>query len=196
MDAMIDIETLGVDNDSIILTIGCIKFDSEKRTKNDNMPALQDLTSLYLRIDKQSCLDYGLKSNPETIKWWDKQSKEAYYEAIEYPNRIKLKDALIQLSEFVKRTRYFWAQGSMDCNILTYVYRVCDLPLPWKYWQWIDSRSIFLFHNYDYHRFKASANVTSHNALNDCYTQILAVLALLSNKLVVEEASGASEAIK
>ena len=97
---MIDIETLGTNPNSCILTIGAIKFDR----KND-IGELKNCETFYCRIDKDSCLSIGLDIDNDTLEWWKNQSKQARYEALENKDRIKIKDALLELKKFLKNAK-------------------------------------------------------------------------------------------
>ena len=74
---MIDIETLATSSDAALVSIAAVRFDLATGIIGD---------SIYIKIDKQSCLDYGLVVDADTVDWWMRQSKEAqeyfYYSSI------------------------------------------------------------------------------------------------------------------
>ena len=72
---MIDIETLGISPNSVVMTIGAIKFN-----RIDDIKSIEYMDSFYCRVSKESCLKLGLEINKETEEWWEKQSEEAKYE--------------------------------------------------------------------------------------------------------------------
>ena len=75
---MIDIETLGIGPNSVIATIGAMKFD-----RTSSIKPIEEMTSFYYRIDLESCQTLGMTSEEETVKWWDNQdekSKEEIYD--------------------------------------------------------------------------------------------------------------------
>ena len=174
-EVMIDIETLSTKNNACILTIGAIKFN---RT-NTTVKPLEELTNekktFYVRINRKSCLLLGMDVDVKTIEWWNTLPEEVRHEAIyNKENRMEIRRALTELSEFLIGVNLFWSQGSFDYNILENAYKVCNMPLPWKYWQIRDSRTIFDFLNVDLKSIKIDGS-NSHNALDDSYKQILGI---------------------
>lgn len=166
-EIMIDIETLSTKNNALILTIGAIKFQRGCEIKE-----LKNMETFYTRIDIKSCKNLNMHVDDDTLKWWDKQSEESKYEAFTNPDRLHIKDALIKLSDFLKGHRYIWANSpSFDCIILENASRLCNLEIPWKFWNLRDCRTV-----YDLGKISLkSVSVVKHNALDDCYNQIIAL---------------------
>jgi DNA polymerase III epsilon subunit-like protein len=165
-DAMIDIETLSTKNNAVILTIGAIKFYRGK----DICP-LENTANFYRRIDIKSCKKLNMDIDKNTVQWWNNQSDEAKYEALVNKDRKDIKEVLEELSEFIKDCKHIWANSpSFDCVILENAYRCCELEIPWKFWNLRDCRTI-----YDIGKttLKSIVKETKHNALDDCYNQIL-----------------------
>ena len=164
-DIMLDIETLSTRPNAVILTIGAIKFN-----RKDPVKDILKMKSIYLRISHDSCVKAGLHVDPNTVKWWNEQSKEARYEALENNERIDLKDGLILLTKFVKDSKCIWANSpNFDCVILENAYRECGLEVPWKFWNLRDCRTV-----YDLGKVSLkNMGETKHNSLEDCYKQIL-----------------------
>ena len=163
---MIDIETLSTKPNALILTIGAVKF-----SRNKDIEPLEITTNFYKRIDIKSCKKLGMDIDNDTVQWWNKQSKDVRYEAIENKDRQNIKDVLIELSQFVKDCQYIWANSpSFDCVILENAYRLCELEIPWKFWNLRDCRTIYDLGNTS---LKSIVKETKHNSLEDCYNQIL-----------------------
>ncbi len=57
---MLDLETWGTAPGSALRSIGAVFFDLDGKTGE----------TFYRNIDKQSCLDAGLKIDPATVSWW------------------------------------------------------------------------------------------------------------------------------
>lgn len=164
---MIDIETLSTEPHAVILTIGAIKFN-----RLEPIQTLEKCNKFYIRVDKQSCVNYGLHIDPKTVEWWSKQNKETKYDTLEHTDRHDLNIALTKLSDFLKGHRYIWANSpSFDCIILENAYQVCGLEVPWKFWNLRDCRTINDIAKLNLKTF--SNGEISHNALQDCYNQIL-----------------------
>jgi DNA polymerase III epsilon subunit-like protein len=167
-DVMIDIETLSTKNNALILTIGAIKFNKNKDSN--------EIEKFYYKIDRKSCELLFMHVDKETIKWWKEQPANLVHETfIDNKNRININDALIKLSNFIKDCNYIWANSpNFDCVILENAYNSCKLEVPWKFWQLRDTRTV-----YDLGKIRLNdiviENNNIHNALDDCYKQIIAL---------------------
>lgn len=174
-EIMIDIETLSVHRNACILTIGAIKFKRNEKIASFN--EIQNNDKFYVRIDLNSCKELNLDIDHLTQEWWNIQSKEARYEAFDHPDRIPIRDALISLQNFVKDSSIIWSQGSFDITVLDDCYKLCKLAIPWKYWNTRDCRTLFDIQQFDFFKFKKQYfnKLIVHNAIHDCYLQILAL---------------------
>lgn len=134
-DISIDIETLSTRFDATILSIGAVAFD--RRTG-----ALVDLP-LYVEVEVSSALAHGHVSG-STLEWWMQQSEEArrLFGAL---GKSHLASALLQLTTFVNQHpgAKVWGNGAtFDITVLEHAYTRLDLPVPWKYWDIRDMRTI------------------------------------------------------
>ena len=157
MDIMIDIETVGTGPDACILTIAAQTFDPN---------ALG-----YLPQDYYARVDIDSQPNREvddaTVEWWATQSEEAQDEAFGEEGRIPLKQALEELSKLCFHCNLTWANGTtFDMVILENAYKQEQLPLPWRFWNVRDARTVYSLYP-DLPKPKAS-----HHALEDCKRQI------------------------
>lgn len=134
-DCMVDIETVGTAHNSAILSIAAVRFDSLSRSNR--------IETLELLIDVDSCFQAGLSWDEGTMKWWSKQSPEAQFKAFDQQPRLDLSSALDQLTQFISNSSRLWCQGmNFDPVILESAYIATGKFLPWKYWQWRDSRTL------------------------------------------------------
>jgi hypothetical protein len=166
-DVMIDIETLSTSPNSLILTIGAIKFNRTKVVED-----IKDLETFYVRIDQNSCKKLKMEISKDTLDWWDSQSDDYKYEALLNKDRINIKDGLNALSKFIKNSKYIWANSpNFDCVILENAYKLCNLDIPWKFYNLRDTRTVYDLGNVSL----KTIGETKHHALFDCYNQILAL---------------------
>lgn len=168
---MVDLETLSVKNNAIILTIGAIKFQRNKQWPDTySITDIPDKNIFYRRINITSCEKIGLHRDPSTESWWKKQDLEAYNEAFGYESeRVDIKVALREFSKWFGISTYIWGNGSIfDITILSEAYLRCNLDVPWKFYNVRDLRTILDICNIK----SCSLNTNKHNALYDCFFQI------------------------
>lgn len=167
-DIMIDIETLATGPRALILTIGAMKFDRNGSTLSN----AAENEHFYERVNYDvKNTDYDV--DEKTYEWWNKQPLLVKQDALYCDDRIDLKVALTKLTEWINGSRYVWANGSVfDIVILEHAYRICELPIPWKFWDIRDVRTIMDVGSV----YKKNLQITNaHHALHDCHWQIKAV---------------------
>jgi len=158
---MIDLETLGVEPDCVIMTIGAIKFDPFSSTEPHS--------GLYLRcnVDEQTAMGRTVDDN--TLAWWAKQKDSVKEEAFSDDDRISVEEITKKINKFCVGLDYLWCQGpTFDFTILQNFYRMAQTPAPWNYWQIRDSRTLFAMMPQDPRK---AIQEELHNALADCYYQ-------------------------
>jgi hypothetical protein len=154
---MIDLEGLATGPDTTILTIAAQAFDPFGTGYYDK--------HYYARITLESQENRSIDNG--TIEWWATQPDHAREEAFGEQERIPLDQALDELGKLIWHSRLIWAQGpTYDMNILEHAYKSYNKPLPWKYYQVRDSRTVFSLWP------EQPIPVTSHHALEDCRRQI------------------------
>jgi len=165
MDVMLDLETLSTRPESVILTIGAVKFSPW----GDDVDAEN---GLYYRVNVDEQLTLGRHVQEETVQWWGKQPTEVFEEAMGESNRVSLEDMCSGLNRFLVGVDNIWCQGpAFDIVILENLYRQLVKPTPWQFWQIRDSRTLFGVHGDPRDKERKAA----HNALMDCYYQAIGV---------------------
>lgn len=182
----IDIETLCIEPDAAIISIGAALF-----VPGCGSPSEQ----FHCNIDFADALRYG-RADGNTIAWWFKQTETARMATLDNP--VPLGTALIQLSDWIEtataalpaswRHCEFMANGpAFDFVALRNAYqRVLGKPTPWKYWAERDYRT-------ERDQLKRTlahlgldtsepTRIDAHNALSDAMHQGT-VIATLENRL-------------
>jgi DNA polymerase III epsilon subunit-like protein len=173
-DVMIDLETLSIRPNAVILVIGAIKFNrGETWDKITDEHNIEKLDYFYTRICISSCLQEGLCVDQSTEKWWNEQEYDVKYEALLHPDRTPVKEALLSFSKWFGHNynTKIWGNGSsFDCTILSEAFKRCGMEKPWKFYNERDLRTII-----DLGGIKIShlPQYKKHNALWDCYRQII-----------------------
>jgi hypothetical protein len=161
--AMIDLETLSTKLNTVILTLGAVKFDPYSKEEPSD--------PLYMRIDVDEQLESGRIVDDGALKFWEDQDPEVREEAIGLEDRISVADALGQFHKWVLHSDTVWANGSVfDIMILENWYAQNEKFHPWEHWRIRDVRTVFnmgVAHGMD--------NDNLHNALADAYQQALGV---------------------
>jgi hypothetical protein len=130
---MIDLETLGTERDSVILSLGAVKFDNREIYEDDG---------LYLQLKWQDQLDNGGTVTEGTIRFWLGQPAASRDAVLSRNNALHPDEALSALDAwFLKSVRRpkdcgVWAKGpSFDLSLLGDLYRRQGHGRPpWPYW--------------------------------------------------------------
>jgi hypothetical protein len=163
-DLMLDIETLGWHYDTVVLSLGAIKFDPYTQAEPHS--------GIYFRVDVDQQLKLGRSTDQDTLDWWASQPQDIQDEALSETDRIGVAQVLSDLNRTLVGVRNIWCQGPhFDITILEHLYRQTGTPVPWQFWQIRDSRTLFGL-GYDP---RSEIRTDAHNALADCYYQALAV---------------------
>lgn len=180
---MIDIETLGIAENSMIISIGAVNFDENGEKE-----------SFYMRIDPESYPKDKFNIDASTFMWWMKQSDEARIEFSRVSESAKY--ALIEFGRWIDGRRCvgkkmnIWANSpSFDCSMLKNAFSQFNIECPWKFYQERDYRTIMSFDDYSKgiveSKYKRNGGFKAHNAYEDALFQAK-VLTRACDKLVVE----------
>lgn len=160
---MLDLETLGLKPNSVILSVGAALFSLDGQ-----------IEPLYhRRITIQSCLDAGLEVDGDTVEWWMNQKEENRGRLFAVKTK-PLGATLWELDNVVKSVRpngiYVWSHGSnFDTVLYENACKKTGMSIWWDYRNVRDTRTLFDLANYKY---KASG---IHDALDDAMNQAKAV---------------------
>ena len=159
---MVDMETLAVSPNAVVLSLGAVHFDPFEDT-------LGETIYYKINLDDQDAL--GREIDPNTVEWWGKQDPAIMEEAFSETDRISLTDAVNQFHKFAWGCDAFWSHGAtFDLVILESLYRQVGKPLPWSYWQLRDTRTLF-----DLGFDPAMPKEGKHDALQDALRQAVGV---------------------
>ena len=174
---MLDLETLGKEPKSVIVSIGAVEFSETEVSEN----------KFYINIDPEDCQSYGLKINASTFLWWMGQSEAARL-AITGSEKVKLKEALISFSSWLllemgpmdssKDDVIVWGNGAdFDNTILSSSYSETGLEQPWSF---RNNRCYRTIKNLS-PDIRIETSGTRHNALDDAVSQAHHLIKILSN---------------
>ena len=131
---MIDLETLGVDPECVVLTIGAIKFNPFSNQEPH--------TGLYLRCNVDEQTELGRTVDENTLAWWGKQKPEIRDEALSDEDRTTVENVTKAINKFCVGLDYIWCPITFDFTILQNLQNGRQISSR-NYWQIRDSRTLF-----------------------------------------------------
>lgn len=141
MDAMIDLETLGLGPTAAIMQIGAALFETQV---NRRVVSTVD-DGFEVNVSVASALIHGrAHADQGTIEWWRKRpaSNLSYVTS----NGRPLPEALDQLAAWLKANNVerVWGHGAaFDIAILEHAYRAVGMEVPWSHRDVRDTRTVF-----------------------------------------------------
>lgn len=173
-----DIETLGMRENTVILSLACVPFTFEEHECFEVF-----LTrGFFVKFDvKDQLKNLKRTMSPATIDWWKTQSKDAReMNLLPTEGDVTLFNGLNALSRFIEKTDYNYKQSYVfsrgtyfDFPKMEHAYEVsCGLPVPFNTWKIRDVRTfidIFAGVNdgsYDV-RFCKTDSFIKHDPLHD-----------------------------
>ena len=161
---MLDIETLGKNSNSVILSVGAVEFSEIGLGKE-----------FYMNVDPQSCVAAGMQMDVSTIMWWMKQSDAARktFEA----GGSDLADVLHEFKMWFPKGACVWGNGAtFDNVIVSNAYNAVKMHRPWGYQNDRCYRTLKAL----YPGVKALTSIgTAHNALDDAKYQALHAIEIM-----------------
>lgn len=170
-DVMIDIETLALSPDALVLSIGAIQFDC----LNPSGPWFGD--TFFRTLDITTQLIMGRAVDRKTQAWWRDQERDKarlHWQCPSPDTHATPQNMLVDLAAFVAGAERVWAHGVVfDISVLQHMYEQTHTAVPWSYRAVRDTRTFF-----DTHKVHApgappdTESIIEHHPLGDCRLQI------------------------
>jgi len=126
---MIDIETLGLEPGSAIISIGAVEFGPGKIGE-----------TFYREISIESCTDHGLGIDGNTLEWWLDQDQEAQQQL---PGGDDFETVLADFCDWMLRATEVWANSpKFDCSHLETAFDRFGIEPPWSFDELRDFRTL------------------------------------------------------
>ena len=158
---MVDLETLGTVADSVICSIGAVKFDLDSNALDD--------AGFYASVSVDSNLEMKRRIQEDTLIWWMKQTSDAQQVFVE-PKQT-LRSALEDFSDWVGNGDFcLWSNGAdFDLPMLSHAFATHMIDIPWKFH---NQRCYRTYKNLPHAR-QTKLNVLGikHNAMSDALNQ-------------------------
>lgn len=166
IDVSIDLETLSLRPNAVILSVGLVAFHSEMP---DFKPIKQAHVFLHQGINAQ--LRRNRVIDGDTILWWFSQPNVTQFKRYEDDPQPDITYALHELHEFFDQIPdcKVWGNGSdFDVANLATLFQDFGFPVPWKYNHVRDLRTLA---NASKNKVTVTFTGEQHNALNDAMYQ-------------------------
>jgi hypothetical protein len=178
-----DVETLGKESNSVILSMAAIYFDPDKTPSYKEMYDSAFFVKFDV-VDQMKRLDR--KVGKTTMQWWAKQCENVKIKSFK-PNPaidVKFEDGYEAMRQWAASKNddkcYVWARGNLDQLVLDSFEEQLELKPIWPFGRWRDVRTAvdFLYGvNTGYvtvdvppwvESFDPALHVTKHNPIDDC----------------------------
>jgi hypothetical protein len=169
-DIMVDIETLGTEPDSAIISIAAVSFDLRTGAIGEKF---------LVNIDVKSNVEAGRKVNPDTLAWWIDNFGDVFAKWCN-EDKVPLSVALIDFAGWLHeqvgdlKSYQIWGNSNrFDLGILADAYNHNN---PWHFRGERDVRTLEMFDEYSTKSFIKeefkNKGEDLHNPLTDCLIQI------------------------
>lgn len=182
---MFDVETLGKDSNTVLLSLACIHFDSKSQPSPDQLR--KDTFFVKFNV-KDQVKRHKRTMTSSTMDWWNKQCLNVKKKSfIPSSNDVTLEDGLKAFKEWsvsYNDDSWVWARGNLDQLILDSVEEQLGLDPVFHFSRWRDVRTAVDFmygttNGYckvDYPGFDSFLNITKHDPVDDCLLDIMMLL--------------------
>lgn len=174
-----DVETLGKDSSSVILSMACIYFNPEEKKSYQE---LKD-SAFFVKLDAADQIQrLGRTTKKSTMEWWAKQctnvKNKSFRPSVEdVTPEVAIEKMREWSTQFPKHDSCIvWARGNLDQLVLDSMEEQLEVKPVFYYSRWRDVRTAIDFiigspsgyAKVDYPGFDPKIHVTKHNPVDDC----------------------------
>jgi DNA replication protein DnaD len=183
---MFDVETLGKESNSVILSLAAIYFDSATK------PSPQELrdSAFFVKFNVEDQIKrLHRKVGKTTMQWWAKQCDNVRKTSFDVsPSDVIFEDGYEKLRQWAESKNdkkcYVWARGNLDQLIMDSFEEQLEIQPIWPFQRWRDVRTaVDIFYNtnrgyckVDYLGFDPSLHITKHCPTDDCIYDIMQLI--------------------
>jgi hypothetical protein len=177
-----DVETLGKESNSVILSMAAIYFEPDKEPSHTQ---LRD-SAFFVKFDVQDQIKrLNRKVGKTTIEWWSKQCENVRVKSFK-PRADDITfeigyEAMRQWANTKNDSKcWVWARGNLDQLVLDSMEEQLELKPIWPFSRWRDVRTAidFLYGTTNGYvevdtpawveAFDSKLHITKHNPIDDC----------------------------
>lgn len=132
MDIALDIETLSLSTNCVIVNVGAVYFDPEV------VDSFEDLSNraIVLPFDRILQVEAGRHTSQDTLEWWEKQSSEAKRQLDRPGSHPKVIAEILRTYMYNhgnKHSRWYCRGSHFDVARLESLFELFDTVPPWHY---------------------------------------------------------------
>jgi hypothetical protein len=191
-----DVETLGKESNSVILSMAAIYFEPDKEPSHTQ---LRD-SAFFVKFDVQDQIKrLDRKVGKTTIEWWSKQCENARNKSFK-PRADDITfeigyEAMRQWANTKNDSKcWVWARGNLDQLVLDSMEEQLELKPIWPFSRWRDIRTAvdFLYGTTNGYvevdtpawveAFDSKLHITKHNPIDDCVFDAMQLMYGKKNK--------------
>jgi len=191
---MFDIETLGIESTSVVLSAAITYFDFGDKVFSPDKDQMQSeynryaMTSCFVKFKTNDQLLGGRIVDPDTVKWWSKQSELARKASLDpSEDDLDVVDGIRKIKSYINanggNNQIIWARGSLDQMVFDSLCRSVGEEHAFMYNMWRDVRTaVDLLSSNSKGGYSVIPNfnpdlyVVKHIPQNDCSLDILQML--------------------
>ena len=178
-----DVETLGKESNSVILSMAAIYFDT---TKTPSHTELRE-SAFFVKFDVEDQIkSLNRRVGKSTMEWWSKQCDNVRAVSLK-PNKaidVKFENGYEDMRAWAKSKNdtncWIWARGNLDQLILDSFEEQLEIEPIWPFARWRDVRTAidFLYGTTKGYckvvtppwveTFDKDLHITKHNPIDDC----------------------------
>lgn len=180
-----DIETLGVESTSAVLSFACTYFDAKNKPspqelRENTFFAKLNVTDQLKRLNRT--VDKG------TLDWWAKQCLNAKVKSFKPSNDdLIIENALDQFKVWLEKypkKEWVFARGNLDQCVFNSLEKACNRDVIFLHYLWRDMRTAidFLYNTKNgyckvkYDGFDSELHITKHDPIDDCILDAMMLL--------------------
>lgn len=187
-----DVETLGVESNSVILSLACIHF------RSDEKPTFRELvdSAYFVKFNVRDQVEnYGRRVDKGTLEWWEKQCEIVRKKSfLPLKTDENLKNGMESFHSWIQSKNdnksWVWARGSLDDTLLHSIERQLKVETMLPYHRWRDVRTaVDLLYDstngyckVDHIDFLYERDIIKHDPVIDCALDVMMLLYGKSNE--------------
>jgi len=175
--ATIDLETLALEANAVILSVGICIFDNERLNTHEELVS----QGINIYFDQDSQAAKGRKISQSTLEWWSEQGESAQ-ECLNNPNKIAVRDFYAVFNKLCadtgmgdtpyhpsrKKLKWYARGPHFDISKMDDLFTNFNVTSPWKYYNIRDIRTWLECNGLeDNLKLVKPSNMIPHNSLHD-----------------------------